>query len=245
MVTVRIAGEGEQQIEAHFHALADAEVGATGMTACPFLLALTVPGEVLRTASRRVSSTGDQNVGSRDGRGKAEVDDEKSKTSSHHEPVWISVSLQAAVSGASDERLLVASSVLVSPNGWSGPAGAGGGEAVDAPGECQREGVGGLKRILYLLHVHSLWQLLEMPKRIVTADSDVVTLVCPAPLPDDELHAYAQSEDEALHHPSFTRAASSDFSPTRGHPSNDAHTHLSTTLTHPAFGRRVKLHDRL
>ena len=215
------------------------------MTAsCPFLLSLTVPGEVLRAASRRISRAGDPIVGPRNGRGEAAVDDEMSKAGCHHEPSWISVSLQTAVLGANDERLLMASSVLVSPTGWSGTAGWVGGDAEKAPGECHWERRGGLKRILYLLHVHSLWQLLEMPKRIVTADSDVVTLVCPAPLPDDELQAYAQSEDEALHHPSFTRAASSGFSPTGTCPSNGVHALLSTTLEHPAFGRRVKSHGR-
>lgn len=54
-----------------------------------------------------------------------------------------------------------------------------------------------LKRILFLLHVASLWRLMEIKRKLITPDSDVITLVCPPDMSSDEEYAYNVEEETA------------------------------------------------
>ena len=54
-----------------------------------------------------------------------------------------------------------------------------------------------LKRFLFMLHMSSLWRLMELKRNLLTQDSDVVTLICPTAMSPEEEAAYNADEEIA------------------------------------------------
>ena len=240
MVTVQIAGEDGHTLQAEWH---DNTAAQEDLKRCPHLMTATAPALLLRAIGERVKCCRQRTLIVKDGHREEADEDEALGPGCVQDPGWVAVTLHVTLLDDTGERLL-SSSLVLSSKAWQSAAEKTHVEDREGDrgweGEVQHRAGLGLKRILYLLHVESVWQLLQHKKKMVTGDSDVLTLVCPPELPAEELQAYAQSEDEAFsHHPSFRRVS---WPVTHDSPDDatcSLHRHLSTTWTHPEFGRCV------
>jgi len=242
-VTVKVAGGKQLHIDAQLQEPADATGGVdSNMASCRYLITFSIPTTRLQEGVKCSAPPAASCQGAGGVLGAMESSDFEFEKSWHHDPAWQSLTISVHVQGPTAEVAL-SSLIFVSLSGWWGAGrecacehghGEGGG-GKSAEGRSAK-----VKRVLYLLHVQSVWRLLEMQVSsqithtqtiarslffpplpcpsvytrstdapwdaqniFVTGDSDVMTLVCPTHMEQDEWHAYAQHEVEALHSADF------------------------------------------
>jgi hypothetical protein len=215
VVTVQIAGGEKHQIHAKLHDSAHEASAGGSLPGCRYLITLSIPSRLLSAPQRICQDSADAGC-----KGTANSPFEDIYD---HDAYWMSLSLSISLVGSGDVKVS-STSILLARNRGRGEMreelmegdGQGRNKGYTAPSDVYmgvHEGrVAGLKRFLFLLHVDSVWRLQEMQQRFVTDDSEVVTLVCPQPMPADEWMAYALHELEALNHPPFRRAPSASSS---------------------------------
>jgi hypothetical protein len=215
VVTVQIAGGEKHQMHAQLHDSAHEASAGDSLPGCRYLITLSIPSRLL--SAQRVCQ--DSAVAGCKGTAGSPFEDIYD-----HDAYWMSLSVSISLVGSGDAEVS-STTILLARNRRRGDMreklmegdGQGRDKRYTAPSDVYMGGhegrVAGLKRFLFLLHVDSVWRLQEMQQRFVTDDSEVVTLVCPQPMPADEWMAYALHELDALNHPPFRRApsASSTF----------------------------------